>query len=341
MADRLIKTETLQDIADAIRERTEKTEKIKPSKFAEEIRTLETCEEYDGSITVDEGASVTFEEDYTEGFNDGKTEGYNEGDATGYERGRTEGYSAGYGDGEISGEETGKRKAYDAHWDMQQEHGNRIVYNHFFAGSYITEEYVNSMKYDIDFPTETGANEKYCANMFSLCAWGRENPLIDLTYICTRINFSKCRKAFQTFSNAHVDNITADFSGCDELYQTFIQNDGSGGETLTHINVKVSSKAVFNATFGYCSGLKELRFMDGSVIGQNGLDLQRSTLLSKGSWKSVITALSTETSGLSIKGSLVSVNKAFETSVGANDGSTSAEWLDLIATKSNWTINLA
>ena len=111
MADRLIKTETLQDIADAIRERTEKTEKIKPSKFAEEIRTLsvgDNLEEYDGSITVDEGASVTFEEDYTEGFNDGKTEGYNEGDATGYERGRTEGYSVGYGDGEIAGEETGK-----------------------------------------------------------------------------------------------------------------------------------------------------------------------------------------------------------------------------------------
>jgi hypothetical protein len=35
---------------------------------------------------------------------------------------------------------------------------------------------------------------------------------------------------------------------------------------------------------------------------------------------------------------LRAVNKAFETSEGANDGKTSTEWETLIGTKTNWTI---
>lgn len=87
-----------------------------------------------------------------------------------------------------------------------------------------------------------------------------------------------------------------------------------------------------------CSALKNLT-IEG-VIGQNGLDLQWSTKLSKASITSIMTALSTTTSGLSVIFSKTAVNTAFETSEGANDGSTSEEWLDLIATKSNWTISL-
>lgn len=38
--------------------------------------------------------------------------------------------------------------------------------------------------------------------------------------------------------------------------------------------------------------------------------------------------------------SKAAVNKAFETSASSNDGSTSPEWLALVATKQNWTISL-
>jgi hypothetical protein len=85
-------------------------------------------------------------------------------------------------------------------------------------------------------------------------------------------------------------------------------------------------------------GLKEVRF--NGTIGQNGLNFQWSTKLSKASIESVITALSPNTSGLSVTLSKTAVNAAFETSVGAKDGSASAEWATLIATKQNWTINL-
>lgn len=90
--------------------------------------------------------------------------------------------------------------------------------------------------------------------------------------------------------------------------------------------------------FNNCTELENL-LVEGN-IGQNGFNVQWSTKLSKASWISIVTALSATTSGMSITGSLASVNTAFETSAGANDGSTSAEWLNLIATKSNWTVNL-
>lgn len=83
MSDRLIKSETLTDIADAIRERTETTEKINPRDFASHIRTLEVIEEYDEAVTVDGGANVVFTDDYTEGYEDGFEAGKSEGGGSG------------------------------------------------------------------------------------------------------------------------------------------------------------------------------------------------------------------------------------------------------------------
>ena len=77
------------------------------------------------------------------------------------------------------------------------------------------------------------------------------------------------------------------------------------------------------------------------VIASNGFDIHWSTKLDKESITSIINCLSTTTSGLAVTVSQTAVNKDFETTEGANDGATSAEWLALIGTKSNWTINLA
>ena len=100
------------------------------------------------------------------------------------------------------------------------------------------------------------------------------------------------------------------------------------GENLTSIS------SMFNG----CNSLENLN-AEG-VIALNGLDLRYSPKLSKASWISIINTLSPNTSGLSMTGSLTSVQKAFETSEGANDGNTSAEWKTLTDTKKNWTISL-
>lgn len=94
----------------------------------------------------------------------------------------------------------------------------------------------------------------------------------------------------------------------------------------------------FSNTFRNCKALEELNLY--GTLDIDGFDVQWSTRLSKSSIESIINALSATTSGLSVTFSRTSVNTAFETSEGAADGSTSAEWTELANTKSNWTINL-
>jgi hypothetical protein len=103
--------------------------------------------------------------------------------------------------------------------------------------------------------------------------------------------------------------------------------------------IKVHENITYLNPFGYTPNLKEVRFE--GVIGQDGLSFAQSTLLSKASIESVINALSSTTTGLTVTFSLAAVNSAFATTEGGTDGSTSAEWSTLVATKSNWTISLA
>ena len=89
--------------------------------------------------------------------------------------------------------------------------------------------------------------------------------------------------------------------------------------------------------FRDCNELQNL-VIEGVLY--SGLNLSYSTKLSKASIESVINALDTTRTGLATTFSATAVKKAFETATDANDGNTSAEWLALIATKSNWTISL-
>lgn len=98
-----------------------------------------------------------------------------------------------------------------------------------------------------------------------------------------------------------------------------------------------SENTSYNGFFNNCKELENL-IIEG-VIGK-AINLQWSTKLSKASITSVINALSTTTSELTATFSKTAVNKAFETASGANDGTTSTEWIALRATKSNWTISL-
>ena len=75
------------------------------------------------------------------------------------------------------------------------------------------------------------------------------------------------------------------------------------------------------------------------TIGQNGLNLQHSKKLSKESITSVINALSTSTGGLSITLSKTAVDNAFYNNIVV--GSNTMEWGQLVASRSNWTINLS
>ena len=110
-------------------------------------------------------------------------------------------------------------------------------------------------------------------------------------------------------------------------------------------NLNVNKGVPFAENFVGCTALQNLT-IEGT-IGQNGFDVRWSTLLSKESIESIINALTNNTTitNPTITLSLTAINKAFETSEGANDGSTSTEWITLITPKSNsydgkWNIAL-
>ncbi len=97
----------------------------------------------------------------------------------------------------------------------------------------------------------------------------------------------------------------------------------------------MSSNCFSNAFYG-CSSLENIVF-EGEI--RYSISFAQSPL-TKESIISIVNALSSTTTGLTATFNKTAVNTAFETSEGAADGSTSEEWLNLIATKSNWTITL-
>ena len=107
-------------------------------------------------------------------------------------------------------------------------------------------------------------------------------------------------------------------------------------QTIEKIRVTPST-SWGSAAFLNCYELINL-IVEGT-IGQGGLNLTQSTKLSKASITSIVNALSTTTSGLSITLSKTAVVTAFadDTTI---DGTNSSLWKTMVANHSNWTINL-
>ena len=97
---------------------------------------------------------------------------------------------------------------------------------------------------------------------------------------------------------------------------------------IEKIIISEGTKFKYSNSFLNCHSLENL-VIEGT-LGTTGLNLQWSTKLSQASITSIINALSTTTSGLTVTLSQTAVNTAF----------TTAEWDALVVTKSNWTITL-
>lgn len=124
-----------------------------------------------------------------------------------------------------------------------------------------------------------------------------------------------------------------DFSDC--YYSNGCFSDSDKLVTIDKIICNKNTK--FTDAFDWLYSLENIIF-EGE-LAKDGLNLQDSTSLSKESILSIINVLSTTTTGLTVTLSLDAVNKAFETSAGANDGEKSPEWNDLVADR-NWNISL-
>lgn len=111
-------------------------------------------------------------------------------------------------------------------------------------------------------------------------------------------------------------------------------NGTSNLETIE--NFDLTSAIGANQTFNN-SGVKNITF-----TGTISFNFNVSTLgaLTHDSLVNIINTLLDSASGKTLTLSKKAVNVAFETTEGANDGSTSDEWNALVATRPNWTIAL-
>lgn len=226
--------------------------------------------------------------------------------------------------------EAGKKSQYDEFWDIAQQNGNQKYFMGCFGGHIWTAENFKP-KYDI-------VNPKNCVHMFyysrmkidlveHLSKLGRK-MLINEDNNCSWANafaYSQFTRIGAIYSNGTSTEWSSTFIGAQKLVTIDEVGNYSGGDVYFTDN-----------TFRQCDSLENIRVRGRIVKSTN---FQQSTKLSKASWQSIIGCYAVDLT-LSMTGSLDSVNSAFETSEGANDGSTSAEWLNLLATRPNLTVNL-
>ena len=242
----------------------------------------------------------------------------------GYDSGYTEGINKG---GYADGFEEGKKAEYDAFWDAFQNYGNRNTYNYaFFQWGADTVH----PKYKV-VPTDASSlNQTFCESKLKKI----ESAYFDFsqrpsgTYDANSAYFTcnACKELEEIEDIGLFDSFKycATFSWSPKLH--------------TIAKIRVAESTLFNGAFTGCAKLKNIT-IEGT-IGQNGLDFSACKELSADNIINIIEHLSLTASGKTLTLSKAAVDKAFEESEGANNGSQTQDWEYWYGTKQTWTISL-
>ena len=221
----------------------------------------------------------------------------------------------------LYGTDTGGKSFYDEFWD------GVFKVNHWQGKFYGSSWNDDTFYPDRDIrPVTNHAN-----SMFALCQItdlaGRLREcgvVLDLTGVTTRVdNLFNYAQSLTTVPYIDLRNstyakvLTGSFDQCIKLVTIegiHIKEDGSQG-----LDASGGSASAFRG----CSSLENIKFY--GTIGDN-LNFQWSKKLSKASILNILDALSTTTDDLTVTFSKAAVDAAFETSPGANNGSSSQEW---------------
>lgn len=239
-----------------------------------------------------------------------------------YEEGRQEGFTT----GKDVGIKEGKKAEYDAFWDAYQIEGTRSNYDYAFYRSGWRDE---------NFCPKYNMSPTTASSMFRYSACTKVWDIIEEQGIT--IDFSNCTEFNYTFANFYSPRIgVVDMRNATAMSYAF----GYNYARVTTIEKIISGENTpfSNSVFNTATGLETL-IIEGT-IGKNGFNVQWSTLLNKASIESIINALSTTTSGLTVTLSKTAVNNAF--GINVDDASTypeGSEYYELRQSKSNWTIN--
>lgn len=236
-----------------------------------------------------------------------------------------------YNDGVVDGRQT----EYDSMWDAIQDYGKRTTYLGAFANvNYKKDQF--KPKYDIKLD-----NADYTFYYFNNNSPIDQQP--DLREVFSSrglvLDFLNSARFGSTFQFAYVRAIgTVDMSNATYSSHTFYN---CQAETIEKLILPSNTKVLNGNEFTWCRKLKNIE-VEGvlDTFSSKIFVLNYSEYLSKFSIISFVNALRSETTGKTLALNINAVNTAFETSPGLKDGDTSQEWLDLIATKPNWTISL-
>ena len=265
-------------------------------------------------------------------FEAGKQQGHGEGYESGYNAGLEEGKElGGYNEGFEAGKTVGKQEEYDAFWDAYQLNGTRYKYEYAFCANGWNDD---TFKPKHDIILGLGYSGTYAF-------W--ECYVTDLAATLekqgVRFETTLCGHMQSMFQKSHIKRIpelncthAMDYNAGYGLRYTF-----SNASVETIDKLIVNESLMYSDTFQNCKNLKNIAF-DG-VIGQD-INFRWSEKLTQTSIESIVNHLSDSAVGKTLTLSKAAVDKAFETSEGANDGETSQEWDSLERLKMNWEITL-
>lgn len=264
-----------------------------------------------------------------------------------YKAGKAEGYSEGFTSGKVEGEADAKhkfeelftnkglRKVWANAFSQQNWTGYEFTYDPYVENAWAMKQGLGNIEtvYKMfHWYTGTELPKGLAKSVFhSTTAAGSFEFMSNLS------GRSQCEHMFSYATKLREIDVTG-LPPCGNL-DYFAYNDIA----LERIEgISVFTTATLNNAFTKCANLKEIsfRYISGTGIGQS-VDFGDCISLSKNSVKNIIYYLHVMTSNKTVTFSKACIDKAFETSEGANDGSESTEWERLIAGPSTvWTIAL-
>lgn len=227
--------------------------------------------------------------------------------------------------------DAGKQAEYDMFWDSFQENGNKTTYNYAFAnGGWDATTF--KPKYDIK-----PKSAQYMFYTFSTS----DDKLYDLKSrldsLGVKLDFSQCTAFNSCFAYSHSQNIgVVDTRSASSITGLFAY--WGYGRTIEKLILKDDGSQSFANNFNDAKLIKHM-IVEG-VIGKNGFNVQWLTTLDKESITSIVNALSTTTSGLTVTLSKTAIASAFGiTSTQVETPTEGSEWYMLRHSKDNWTFS--
>jgi hypothetical protein len=278
---------------------------------------------------IDEIASVNFEEGKESGYAEGYEKGYFDGSQVpgkDYDTGWSDGYDAGYDEGWSDGFDEGERTATEEVGELVTAAREEGYQTGITEGTAAGKEAERTTLWNV-FQNNGGTQNYYYAFAYNKFTDENYNPIHpirclngstpgqNMFYKADYITDTKV----EIYANSN--NLNGAFNSC-------------GLVKIRKIHVHETTE--LTAAFAGTVNLVDIDFE--GTIGKS-IDFASNPKLSKASITSVMTHLST-TATLTATFIKSTVNKTFETSEGANDGSASEEWLALVDARPNATIAL-